>query len=70
MNWTASVGFVLLLLGVVAALAQLWLNFWSPEIFLKVMITIGVLLAVVIGWNLVLRERRDTARLRDKGKPQ
>ena len=56
--------------GAAVALAQLWLRFWDPETFAKVMITLGVLLAVVIAWNLVQRESRDSARLRDKSKLQ
>ena len=70
MNWTIPAGFGLFLLGAAAFLAQLWLRLWDPETFAKVMITIGVLFAVVIAWSLVQRERRDSARLRDKSKLQ
>src|SRR5208283_5287192 len=70
MNWTVAAAFGLFLIGAAAALAQLWLRIWDPETFVKVMITLGVLLAVVIVWNLVQRERRDSARLRDKSKLQ
>ncbi len=70
MNWTIPAGFGLFVLGAAVALAQLWLRFWNPETFVKVMITIGVLLAVIIAWNLVQRERRDSASLRDKSKLQ
>ena len=70
MNWTVPAGFGLFLLAAAAALAQLWLRLWDPETFAKVMITIGVLFAVVIAWSLVQRERRDSASLRDKSKLQ
>ncbi len=70
MNWTVTAGFGLFLLGAAAALAQLWLRLWDPETFVKVMITIGLLFGVVIAWNLVQREKRDSARLRDKNKLQ
>ncbi len=70
MNWTVTAGFGLFLLGAAAALAQLWLRLWDPETFVKVMITIGLLFGVVIAWNLVQREKRDSARLRDKSKLQ
>jgi len=59
MNWTVPTGFGLFLIGAGAALAQLWLRVWDPETFVKVMITLGVLLAVVVAWRLVQRERKD-----------
>lgn len=68
MNWTASIGFGLFLAGAAAGLAQLWLRIWEPETFMKVIITLGVLLAVVLAWNLALREKRDGERIRDKSK--
>jgi hypothetical protein len=68
MNWTVPVGFALFLLGAAIGLAQLWLELWSPETFVKLMITMGVLLAVDIAWNVVARERRDSARTRDTSK--
>ncbi|WP_294538616.1 hypothetical protein [uncultured Rhodoblastus sp.] len=70
MNWTVPAGFGLVVLGAAALLGQLWLAFWDPETFVKIMITLGVLLALVIAWNLVQRESRDSARLRDKSKLQ
>ena len=65
MNWTVPAGFGLFLIGAAAVLAQLWLRVWDPETFAKVMITLAVLLAVVLAWHLVQRERRDSARRRD-----
>lgn len=64
MTWTVPAAFGLFLLAAAAVLAQLWLQAWSPDTFVKVMITLGVLLAVVVAWHLVARERRDTARTR------
>jgi hypothetical protein len=64
MSWTVPLAFGLFLLGAVAVLAQLWLQVWTPDTFVRVMITLGVLLAVVVAWHLVARERRDTARTR------
>jgi hypothetical protein len=66
MNWTVRVGFVLVLIGAALALAQLWLELWPPETFIKMMITLGVLLGLDIAWNLVVREKRDSAKLPDK----
>jgi membrane protein implicated in regulation of membrane protease activity len=68
MNWTVPAGFSLFLAGAAAGLAQLWLRLWDPETFVKMMITIGVLLAIVLAWNLVVRERRDSEKIRDRSK--
>ena len=68
MNWTIPSGFGLFLIGAAAVLAQLWFSVWDPQTFIKVMITLGVLLAVVIAWHVVARERRDTRRTRDLDK--
>ncbi len=64
MNWTVPAAFGLFLVGAAAGLAQLWLQVFSPDAFVKVMITLGVLFAVVVAWHLVARERRDTAETR------
>ena len=69
MNWTVPTGFGLFLIGAAIGLAQLWLRLWEPETFVKLMITVGVLLAIVIVWNLVIREKRDSAKIRDTKKP-
>jgi hypothetical protein len=67
-NWTVPVGFGLFLAGAAAGLAQLWLRLWDPETFMKLIITDGVLLAIVLAWNLVVRERRDSEKIRDRSK--
>jgi uncharacterized protein YbjQ (UPF0145 family) len=59
-------GFALFAAGAAAALAQLWLQVWSPETFFKLMATDGVLLALVVAAAFLLRERRETQRLRDR----
>ena len=68
MNWTVPAGFGLVLAGAAAGLAQLWLRVWDPETFMKLMITLGVLLAVVLAWYLLMREKRDSETMRDKGR--
>jgi membrane protein implicated in regulation of membrane protease activity len=68
MNWTVPTGFGLFLAGAAAGLAQLWLRLWDPETFVKLMITLSVLLALVLAWNLVVRERRDSEKIRDRSK--
>ncbi|HTR12307.1 MAG TPA: hypothetical protein VMI72_03380 [Roseiarcus sp.] len=66
MNWTLPVGFVLFLVGAALGLAQLWLCLWGPETFFKLMTTVGVLLAIVLAWDLVLRETRDAEKLESR----
>lgn len=68
MTWTLGASFGLFLAGAATVLAQLWLRVWDPETFLKLLITEGVLFAVVVAWHLIQRERRDTARLRDRSR--
>ncbi|WP_298350996.1 hypothetical protein [Rhodoblastus sp.] len=68
MKWTLGAAFALFLAAAAAALAQLWLRFWDPETFIKLMITDGVLLVVVLVWGMFQRERRDTERLRDRSR--
>ena len=66
MNWTVATAFALFIAGAAIGLAQLWLHPWAPDMFVKLMITVGVLFALVLAWSLVLRERRDSARIRDR----
>jgi membrane protein implicated in regulation of membrane protease activity len=66
MSWTLAAGFGLFLAGAAAVLAQLWLQPCAPETFAKIMITDGILLAVVVVWHMIQRERRDTAQLRER----
>jgi hypothetical protein len=68
MNWTVPAGFGLFLAAAAAGLAQLWLRVWDPETFIKLMITLGVLLSIVLAWHLVVREKRDSERIRDRSK--
>ena len=56
-------GFALFPIGAALFLAQLWAQPWSPETFLKLMATDGVLLAIVVVGGFVLRERRATDEL-------
>ena len=68
MNWTLPVSFALFALGAALGLGQLWLHLWSPETFLKVMVTVGVFLALALAGHVFLRERRDSAHLDDKSR--
>jgi len=66
MSPAVLVGFVVFLIGAGLFLAQLWLQPWSPETFLKLILTDGVALAIVVIGAFSLRERRDTERLRNR----
>jgi len=63
-NASLAVGFGLFLLGVAFGLAQLWLQIWTPETFLKLAVTDGALVVVALAWGFVVRERRESERLR------
>ena len=51
MTWTIRAAFGLVVAGAVIALLQLWLGLFDPDVFVKTMITFGVLLALIVAWN-------------------
>lgn len=55
----------LFVLGVAVLLVQLWFTVWSAEVFIKLMITLGALLAVALVVTFVNNEARDLNRLDD-----
>jgi len=65
MKVTAAIALGLFHVGVLIGLAQLWFRPWTPETFLKILITDGALLAVVLTWNFLINERRDYEKTRD-----
>jgi hypothetical protein len=69
MGWTVPAAFGLFVAGAAIGLAQLWLRLWEPEAFCRLMLTAGVLLALVLAWGVVQRERRETAAARNKREP-
>jgi uncharacterized membrane protein len=56
--------FGLFLIGIALGLAQLWGQVFAPETFLKLAITDGALFVVVVAWMVIVRERRESERLR------
>jgi len=64
MNAAGFVAFALFLAGAVLFLAQLWLQVWPPETFFKLAATDGVLFAVAVVVAFLVRERRESERLR------
>ena len=65
MKLTALMALALFHVGVLIGLAELWFRPWDPETFLKILITDGALLAVVLTWNFLIREKRDYEKIRD-----
>ena len=59
-------GFALFLIGAGLFLAQLWARPWSPETFLKLIATDGIVLAIVVIGGFLLRERGASERLRNR----
>jgi hypothetical protein len=66
MNAAGVVAFALFLIGAALFLAQLWLQPWSPDTFLKLAATDGVLLGVAVVVAFLARERRESERLRNR----
>lgn len=66
MSPAVLLGFAVFLVGAVMFLAQLWLQPWSPETFVKLILTDGVALAIVVIGGFALRERRESERLRNR----
>ena len=65
MNAAGIVAFALFLVGAALFLAQLWLQVWLPETFLKLAATDGVLFVVAVVVAFLARERRESERLRN-----
>ena len=49
---------ILVVLGIAAGLLQLWFVPWAPETFVKIEMTLGGLLAIVVVLWFVVREHR------------
>ena len=64
MSAAAAIAVGLFIVGVAGGLAQLWLQIWSPDTFMKLAITDGALIVVALAWHFVAGERRANDRLR------
>jgi uncharacterized membrane protein YcjF (UPF0283 family) len=64
MKTTLGLGIFLFLAAILLALAQLWLTLWNPAIFMKMEITLGALLLVVLVVNFVIKEYQDNKSIR------
>jgi uncharacterized membrane protein YedE/YeeE len=63
-NVAGIIAFALFVIGAALFLAQLWLQIWPPETFFKLVATDGVLFVVAVVVAFLLRERRESERLR------
>ena len=67
MSAAAAIAVGLFIVGVAGGVAQLWLQIWSPDTFMKLAIADGALIVVALAWHFVAAERRAGDRLsRDK----
>ena len=64
MSPPVAFAFGLFLIGIALGLAQLWGQVFAPETFLKLAITDGALFVVIVAWMVIVRERRESERLR------
>jgi hypothetical protein len=62
MKFTLVGGVALFIAAVIVALAQLWLTAWSAAVFIKIEITIGAMLAVLIAIWFTRKEYKDYKR--------
>ena len=62
MKFTLVGGVALFIAAVIVALTQLWLTEWSAAVFIKIEITIGAMLAVLIAIWFTRKEYKDYKR--------
>lgn len=67
MKYGSIVCTVLFVLGVVLALAQMWLGLFDPGLFSKLLITIGAFFVVALGISLVFKEYLSEKEMKKKG---
>jgi hypothetical protein len=65
MSGAGRAAFGLLAVGAGIFLAQLWFAILPPDVFVKTLITLGVVLGLLLLWGFIQRENRDSARLRE-----
>ena len=54
----------LFVLGVLLGLVQLWVSPWTPELFFKIEVSVGAMLAIVGVVCFVFKEARDSKAIR------
>ncbi len=64
MKTSTTLGVALFVAGMIVALLQLWFIPWAPETFIKIELTLGAILLVVLVVGFVLREYREDSETR------
>jgi hypothetical protein len=64
MKTSTKIGAVLFVCGVLVGLLQLWFFPWSPALFIKIELTLGALLVVVLVLAFVTHESKESKSLR------
>jgi hypothetical protein len=59
MKTAIGLGALLFIIGVLLALIQLWFSTWSPELFIKLEMTLGGLFLIVVGASYVVSEYQE-----------
>lgn len=65
MNKGALISTGFFILGAAALLLQLWFSPWSADVFLKIIISIGVLFIVSLVISFLLSEAQETKKLNE-----
>jgi hypothetical protein len=63
MRKTTIICFALFLLGVLLGLLQLWFQPFSAEMFFKVIVTDGALLAICFIWGFLVKENKESRKI-------
>ena len=63
-----SIGSVLFVAAVLIGVVQLWFTPWSPDIFLKLELTVGAAFLIVIVICFVIKEYNEDRSNRDGGR--
>lgn len=67
MKYGSIVCTVLFILGVFLCLGQMWFTPFEPDLFWKLLITIGGFFVVALGITLVFKEYLSEKEMKDKG---
>lgn len=67
MKYGSIVCTALFVLGVLLSLAQVWFSFLEPELFWKLIITIGGFFIIAAGITLVFKEYLSEKEMKKKG---
>ena len=64
MKKSTTIAVVLFVCAVAVGLLELWFAPWSPQFFIKIEMTLGALLAVVLVLAFVINEHKESKSLR------